>query len=286
MAGTLLPQPQHRQEELKQQTNFCKALPKSPGSGAALLFKLGCSHTLLQQTRGGKLITRCAAATAGSKTIGGGQMLVFVPPHPLVKHWVAVLRNAGTPPPLFRGALAELGRILIYEAARDWLPTLEGQVQTPCGVADVEFVDPLQPIKVVPILRAGLVLIDHVAAVLPALETYHLGLARDETTLLPSMYLNKLPERFPEGARVLVADPMLATGGTIVAAIEEIRRRGADLKLMRVVCAVAAPPALKKLSEAFPGLRVYTGIIDAELNEKGYIVPGLGDAGDRSFGTL
>lgn len=227
----------------------------------------------------------CAASTTNNKTVGTGQMLVFVPPHPLVKHWVAVLRNESTPPPLFKGALGELGRILIYEASRDWLPTLEGQVQTPCGIADVEFVDPLQPIKVVPILRAGLVLIDQMASVLPATETYHLGLVRDETTLQPSMYLNKLPERFPEGARVLVADPMLATGGTIVAAIEEIKRRGADHKLMRVVAAVAAPAALKKLSEAFPGLRVYTGIIDPELNEKGYIVPGLGDAGDRSFGT-
>eukprot|EP00850_Spirogloea_muscicola_P012129 SM000077S21603 [mRNA] locus=s77:431609:434464:- [translate_table: standard] len=165
------------------------------------------------------------------------------------------------------------------------LVTLEGQVETPCGQADVEFVDPREPIKVVPILRAGLVLVEHMASVLPAMQTYHLGYARDEETLQPSMYLNKLPTTFPEGSRVLIADPMLATGGTIVAAIEEVVRRGADVKLMRVVSAVAAPPALKQLGEKFPGLHVYTGVIDPELNDKGYIVPGLGDAGDRSFGT-
>lgn len=212
-------------------------------------------------------------------------MLVFVPPHPLVKHWVAILRSSATPVPTFRAALAELGRILTYEACRDWLPTITSQIETPCGIADVEFVDPREPIKVVPILRAGIVLIEHLSTVLPATETYHLGYARNETTLLPSLYLNKLPERFPEGSRVLIADPMLATGGTMVAAIEEIVKRGADVKLMRVVSAIAAPPALKTLSEKFPGLKVYTGIIDAELNDKGYIVPGLGDAGDRSFGT-
>jgi uracil phosphoribosyltransferase len=139
--------------------------------------------------------------------------------------------------------------------------------------------------QVVPILRAGLVLVEHAGSVLPANQTYHVGFVRDETTLQPSMYLNKLPEHFAEGARVLVADPMLATGGTIVAAIEELTKRGVDLNLLRVVAAVAAPPALKQLSEKFPGLRVYVGMIDEELNDKGYIVPGLGDAGDRSFGT-
>jgi uracil phosphoribosyltransferase len=181
--------------------------------------------------------------------------------------------------------MAELGRVLIYEASRDWLLTVSGEVNTPCGVADVEFIDPREPVKVVPVLRAGLVLIEHAGTVLPANQTYHLGFVRDEETLQPSMYLNKLPEKFEEGARVLVADPMLATGGTIVAALEELTKRGADVDLIRVVAAVAAPPALKLLGEKFPGLRVYVGIIDEELNEKGYIVPGLGDAGDRSFGT-
>lgn len=182
--------------------------------------------------------------------------------------------------------MAELGRLLIYEASRDWLLTVSGEVNTPCGVADVEFIDPREPVKVVPILRAGLVLVEQAGCVLPASQTLHLGFVRNEETLQPEMYLNKLPEKFEEGARVLVADPMLATGGTIVAALEELTSRGVDVELIRVIAAVAAPPALKILSEKFPGLKVYVGIIDEGLNEKGYIVPGLGDAGDRSFGTL
>ncbi|GAQ92581.1 uracil phosphoribosyltransferase [Klebsormidium nitens] len=216
---------------------------------------------------------------------GAGQMLVYVPPHPLIKHWMAVLRNKDTPQPIFRSALAELGRCLIYEALRDWLPMIETQVETPCGVADVAFIDPTEPVKVVPILRAGLVLIENSTTLLPAMQTYHLGYARDERTLKPRLYLNKLPPSFPQDSRILLADPMLATGGTIVAAIEELRSRGADVRLMRVVSAVCAPPALKLLSERYPGLKVYTGIIDPDLNDYGFIVPGLGDAGDRSFGT-
>jgi uracil phosphoribosyltransferase len=162
---------------------------------------------------------------------------------------------------------------------------IETQVETPCGVADVAFIDPTEPVKVVPILRAGLVLLENATTLLPAMQTYHLGYARNEQTLKPHLYLNKLPARFPEDSRILVADPMLATGGTIVAAIEELRKRGADVRLMRVVSAVCAPPALKLLSEKYPGLKVYTGIIDPDLNDYGFIVPGLGDAGDRSFGT-
>ncbi|CAM6071687.1 unnamed protein product [Sphagnum tenellum] len=237
------------------------------------------------RTKNHRLHWRCAATAEGKQIGGSNQMLVYVPPHPLIKHWISVLRNDFTPPPMFKSAMAELGRFLIYEASRDWLLTVSGEVNTPCGTAQVEFIDPREPVKVVPILRAGLVLVEHAGSVLPANQTYHVGFVRDETTLQPSMYLNKLPERFAEGARVLVADPMLATGGTIVAALEELTKRGVDHNLLRVVAAVAAPPALKKLSEKFPGLRVYVGMIDEELNEKGYIVPGLGDAGDRSFGT-
>ncbi|KAL2623653.1 hypothetical protein R1flu_003858 [Riccia fluitans] len=230
------------------------------------------------------LSVKCAVAI-NNKPIGGDQMLVYVPPHPLIKHWVSVLRNEMTPSPLFRSAMGELGRILIYEASRDWLVTVSGEIQTPCGIAECEFIDPREPVKVVPILRAGLVLVEQIGSVLPATQTYHLGYVRDEETLEPTLYLNKLPERFPEGSRVLITDPTLATGGTIVAALEELRSRGADPKLMRVICAVAAPPALTKLSEKFPGLKVYAGIIDPELNDKGYIIPGLGDAGDRSYNT-
>lgn len=226
----------------------------------------------------------CSMA-AENKVMSGDRMLVFVPPHPLIKHWVSVLRNQQTPCPVFKNAMAELGRLLMYEASRDWLPTIAGEIQSPMGVASVEFVDPREPIAIVPILRAGLALAEHASSILPATKTYHLGVSRNEETLQPSVYLNKLPDKFPEGSRVIVVDPMLATGGTIVAAIDLIKERGVDNSQIKVICAVAAPPALTKLSEKFPGLHVYAGILDPTVNEKGFIIPGLGDAGDRSFGT-
>ncbi|BAF17639.1 uracil phosphoribosyltransferase [Oryza sativa Japonica Group] len=225
------------------------------------------------------------AATGARSPSSGGQMLVFVPPHPLIKHWVSVLRNEQTPCAIFKSAMAELGRLLIYEASRDWLPTITGEIQTPVAVSSVEFIDPREPVMVVPILRAGLAMAENASSVLPATKTYHLGLRRDEETLQPSIYLNNLPDKIPEGTRVLVVDPMLATGGTIVAAIDLLVERGVTSKQIKVVSAVAAPPALQKLSNKFPGLHVYTGTIDSEVDERGFIVPGLGDAGDRSFAT-
>lgn len=219
------------------------------------------------------------------RKIGEELMLVYVPPHPLIKHWLSVLRNEMSPTSIFRSALAELGRFLIYEAARDWLLTVKGEVQTPCGVANVEFIDPREPVRVVPILRAGLVLVEHVSSVLPTTQTYHIGFVRDETTLQPTLYLNKLPDKFPDGVRVLVADPMLATGGTLIATIDLLKQRNVDHRLIRVVSAAAAPPALDQLSKRFPGLRVYTGTVDEVVTERGDIVPGVGDAGDRSYGT-
>ncbi|KAM3217200.1 uracil phosphoribosyltransferase [Capsicum annuum] len=226
----------------------------------------------------------CSMA-AENKVMSGDRMLVFVPPHPLIKHWVSVLRNEQTPCPVFKNAMAELGRLLMYEASRDWLPTIAGEIQSPMGVASVEFVDPREPVAIVPILRAGLALAEHASSILPATKMYHLGVSRNEDTLQPTVYLNKLPDKFPEGSRVFVVDPMLATGGTIVAAIDLVKERGVDNSQIKVICAVAAPPALTKLSEKFPRLHVYAGILDPTVNEKGFIIPGLGDAGDRSFGT-
>ncbi|KAM3410851.1 hypothetical protein ACQJBY_002834 [Aegilops geniculata] len=244
---------------------------------------------LVRRPRPSLAVARAAspdAATGSSRSpASGGQMLVFVPPHPLIKHWVSVLRNEQTPCAVFRSAMAELGRLLIYEACRDWLPTITGEIQTPVAVSSVEFIDPREPVMVVPILRAGLALAENASSILPATKTYHLGLRRDEETLQPSVYLNNLPEKIPEGTRVLVIDPMLATGGTIVAAIDLLVDRGVTSKQIKVVSAVAAPPALQKLSNKFPGLHVYAGMIDSEVDERGYIVPGLGDAGDRSFNT-
>ncbi|MBD2166510.1 uracil phosphoribosyltransferase [Calothrix sp. FACHB-156] len=213
------------------------------------------------------------------------QLRVYVPPHPLIKHWLAVARDAATPSVLFRSAMVELGRWLTYEAAREWLPTLETTVQSPLDTTAATLIDPQVPVAVVPILRAGLGLLEGAQTLLPLASIYHLGLVRNEETLQPSCYLNKLPEKFDPQTRVLITDPMLATGGSMMAAMSELTQRGVDPAFIRIVCVVAAPPALQKLSVAYPSLNIYTATIDESVNEQGFIVPGLGDAGDRTFGT-
>jgi uracil phosphoribosyltransferase len=213
------------------------------------------------------------------------QLRVYVPPHPLIKHWLAVARDAATPSVLFRSAITELGRWLTYEAAREWLPTLDTTVQTPLDACPATFINPEVPVAVVPILRAGLGLLEGAQTLLPLASIYHLGLVRDEETLEARCYLNKLPEKFDPQTRVLITDPMLATGGSIMRAMAELTQRGIDPALTRIVSVVAAPPALQKLSAAYPGLIVYTATIDETVNDRGFIVPGLGDAGDRIFGT-
>ncbi|MBD1834687.1 uracil phosphoribosyltransferase [Cyanobacteria bacterium FACHB-472] len=213
------------------------------------------------------------------------QLRVYVPPHPLIKHWLAVARDATTPSVLFKSAMTELGRWLTYEAIRDWLPTIETTVQTPLAECPATFINPEVPLVVVPILRAGLGLLEGAQTLLPLASTYHIGLVRNEETLEASCYLNKMPEQFHPQTRVLITDPMLATGGTIMMAMAELTKRGIDPALTRIISVVAAPPALQKLSSGYPGLIVYTAMIDEGLNSQGYIVPGLGDAGDRTFGT-
>lgn len=213
------------------------------------------------------------------------QLRVYVPDHPLIKHWLAVARDRHTPSVLFKSAMVELGRWLTYEACRHWLPTEETTIETPLAACPATLINPQVPIAVVPILRAGLALLEGAQTLLPLASTYHLGLARNEETLTPSLYLNKLPEQFEANTHILIPEPMLATGGSILMAMEEITRRGGDPALIRIISVVAAPPALQKLSQAYPSLTIYTAIIDERLNDVGYIVPGLGDAGDRAFGT-
>ncbi|MGV0025820.1 uracil phosphoribosyltransferase [Phormidesmis priestleyi] len=213
------------------------------------------------------------------------QLRVYVPPHPLIKHWLGVARDSGTPSALFRSAMTELGRWLTYEAIREWLPTIDTTIDTPLSPCPATFINPEVPIVVVPILRAGLALLDGAQSLLPLASIYHLGLVRNEETLEASCYLNKLPAQIDPQTHVLITDPMLATGGTTIAAMEELTNRGVNPALVRIVSVVAAPPALQKLSAAYPSLNIYTAAIDEGLNERGFIVPGLGDAGDRSFGT-
>ncbi len=182
--------------------------------------------------------------------------------------------------------MTEIGRWLTYEAIRnDWLPTLETTIETPLAPCPATFINPEMPLMVIPILRAGLALMEGVQAALPTASVYHLGFVRNEETLEASCYLNKLPDQIDPATRVLISEPMLATGGTMMATMAELVKRGVDPSLVRVVSVVTAPPALQKLAEAYPQLVIYAGIIDEGLDKNGFIVPGLGDAGDRTFGT-
>ncbi|MGD1929120.1 MAG: uracil phosphoribosyltransferase [Leptolyngbyaceae cyanobacterium] len=213
------------------------------------------------------------------------QLRVFVPPHPLVKHWLGVARDANTPSSLFRTAMTELGRWLTYEAAREWLPTFDTTITTPLAPCPATFVNPEVPMMIIPILRAGLALMEGAQSVLPLASVYHVGFVRNEETLEATCYLNKLPATLAPETRVLISEPMLATGGTMLAAMADLLERGIQPDNVRVVAIVASPIALQKLAEAYPALTIYAAIIDEGLDENGYIVPGLGDAGDRTFGT-
>jgi uracil phosphoribosyltransferase len=213
------------------------------------------------------------------------QLRVYVPPHPLIKHWLAVARDQDSPPVLFRSAMTELGRWLTYEAIREWLPTLDTQVNTPLAPCAATFINPQVPTAIVPILRAGLALMEGAQALLPLAAVYHIGVERNEETLEPSIYLNKFPAQFDPETRLLITEPMLATGGTIVAVMNELTQRGIDPAMVRIISVVTSPPALQKLNLAFPGLVIYAATIDEGLNDQGYIMPGLGDAGDRTFAT-
>lgn len=214
------------------------------------------------------------------------QGTVYVPPHPLIQHWLGVVRDKQTPNALFRPALVELGRWLTYEAIRrDWLPLTTATVETPLAPATAQFVDPTVPLVLVPILRAGLTLLEGSQNLLPLARVYHFGVMRNEHTLEPMVYLNTLPAQFDPQTRVLVLDPMLATGGTAMTALTALVERGAQPTYIRLVSVIAAPPALQKITSHYPQVQIYTAGIDPELNDVGFIVPGLGDAGDRSFGT-
>jgi uracil phosphoribosyltransferase len=214
------------------------------------------------------------------------QLRVYVPPHPLIKHWLGIARNVETPPKIFRQTLDEMAKWLTYEAIRDWLPTVDIDIPTPVGETVASFVNPQTPLAIVPILRAGLTLVEGIQSVLPLESSiYHLGLVRDEETHQPSCYLNKLPDRFAPETRIIIAEPMLATGGTIMQTMSELTSRGADPALIRIIAIVVAPPALQQLSQHYPSLNIYAAAIDEHLNEQKFIVPGLGDVGDRAFGT-
>lgn len=198
--------------------------------------------------------------------------------HPLVKHKLTALRDIHTPPRDFRSLVRELAMLLCYEATED-LPLAHREVQTPLTTTEGYRSD---EIGVVPILRAGLGMLEGVMALLPNIQVWHIGLRRDEETLQPITYYNRLPNE-AHISFCLVLDPMLATGGSAVAAVDLLKRSGVTrIKYMGLI---AAPEGVRHLQESHPDVAIHVGALDSHLNEKGYIVPGLGDAGDRQYGT-
>jgi uracil phosphoribosyltransferase len=205
--------------------------------------------------------------------------MVFESQHPLVKHKLTLMRNVATKPKKFRELIREISMLLCYEATTD-LNTQPLDVATPMGHAEGrELVD---KIGLIPILRAGLGMVEGIWEMMPGAEVWHIGLYRDEATLKPVSYYNKLPT-MPTVQVCLVLDPMLATGGSAVATVDILKKWGA--RRIKFVGILAAPEGIARLQGAHPDVPIHVAHIDDHLNEIGYIVPGLGDAGDRQFGT-
>ncbi len=205
---------------------------------------------------------------------------LFPSSHPVILEKLAILRATSTRAPEFRALVRSLATLLAYEATAD-LPCRSIEVTTPLGQAIGHALQ--DTIGIVPILRAGLGMAEGILDLLPNAEVWHLGMFRDEHTLRPTEYYNKLPEK----SRVtcaLVVDPMLATGGSAVRACEVLRTHG--IPQIKFLALIAAPEGIKALREAFPDVQIYIGVIDERLNDVGFIHPGLGDAGDRQFGTM
>ena len=199
--------------------------------------------------------------------------------HPVIQTKLTELRDYTTDHRKFRALLNEIGSLMVYEVTRDW-PTMPKPVQTPLERMTGHVL--ARKVTLVPILRAGLGMSDGVLRLLPDARLGHLGVYRDEKTLEPVSYYQKLPPDIAD-TEVLVIDPMLATGGSGSAAVTVLKKAG--VTSMKFVCLVAAPEGITSLHAAHPELPIYTAAIDRQLNEKGYILPGLGDAGDRIFGT-
>ncbi len=204
---------------------------------------------------------------------------VFASKHPLVAHKLVRLRDRNTDPKKFRELIREIAALLAYEATLD-LATVPRDVQTP--LANAIGADLQEKIGLVPILRAGLGMVEGVWELMPSAEVWHIGLYRDERTLKPVEYYNKLPVE-PTVSVCLILDPMLATGGSAVAAADVLKRWGVHrIKFLGVI---GAPEGIRNMEQHHPDIPIHLAAVDSHLNEHGYIVPGLGDAGDRQFGT-
>ena len=207
-------------------------------------------------------------------------MSVSIMTHPLIKHKITLLRKCGTGTSEVRKLIEEIAMLMGYEALAD-LPTADIRITTPIE----ETIQPVlngKKLAVVPILRAGLGMVNGILALVPSAKIGHIGLERDPETHEPREYYCKLPENIGE-RQIVVVDPMLATGGSAIAAVDFIKQRGG--KKIKFMCVIAAPEGVDALTKAHPDIQLYIGCLDRCLNENAYICPGLGDAGDRIFGT-
>ena len=199
--------------------------------------------------------------------------------HPLITHKLTQMRQKDTGTKDFRQNLDEIAGLMAYEITRD-VPTRTIEIMTPVALCVTE--EMAKEIVLVPILRAGLGMVNGIRNLVPTAKVGHIGLYRDEETLEPHEYFAKFPSNLPDSV-VMVLDPMLATGGSASAAIDMIKKRGATV--IKLICLVGAPEGVKRIEEDHPDVDIYLAALDEKLNELGYIVPGLGDAGDRIFGT-
>lgn len=200
--------------------------------------------------------------------------------HPLIQHKLTQIRQKETSTTQFRQMINEIGGLMVYEITRD-LPLEQIEIQTPVATTKANVIAGKKMV-VVPILRAGLGMVDGILQMIPSARIGHIGIFRDEETLQPVEYFAKFPDGLDQ-RDIFIVDPMLATGGSAIAAINSIKQRGA--KNIKLVCLVGAPEGVKAVNDAHPDVTIYLASLDEKLNEKGYIVPGLGDAGDRIFGT-
>lgn len=205
---------------------------------------------------------------------------VAIMDHPLIQHKIGIMRRKSTSTKEFRDLVSEVAMLICYEATRS-LPLTEVEVETPLCKTNVHEIEG-KKLCIVPILRAGLHMADGMLGLIPNAKVGHVGLYRNEETLEPVEYFCKLPSDAAE-REIFVVDPMLATGGSAVAAIDILKKRG--IKKIHFLCIIAAPEGVEKLSKAHPDVEMFIGILDERLNSNGYILPGLGDAGDRIYGT-
>ena len=200
--------------------------------------------------------------------------------HPLIQHKLTMIRDKNCGTKVFREVVNEIAMLMAYEVSRD-MPLEDLVIETPIEESTQKTLSG-KKVAIIPILRAGLGMVDGILELIPAAKVGHIGMYRDEETLEPHEYFVKLPEDIDE-RQLFIVDPMLATGGSAIMAIDALKKRGASN--MKFVCLVAAPEGVKALQDAHPDVDIYTANLDERLNEHGYIVPGLGDAGDRLLGT-